>query len=163
VTFDSIELTAIYIRFIITEVTHSFLESAEALDAFVADWRDGHLPKSAWTHAAHVATAAYHAFDAPPEAVFDAMKRGILYFNSCAGVVSGPDSGYHETLTRCWSNLITRAIADARPESRFAAATHAVQIFGEDRNIPQRFYTFDVVRDRRARREWIPPDRPHQT
>jgi hypothetical protein len=33
-----------------------------------------------------------------------------------------------------------------------------VRLFGEDRDLPNLFYSFDVVRDRRARSEWVAPD-----
>ena len=138
---------------------YPFLESAEALEGFVKDWRSGVLPKHHWTHAAHVGATGYYAFNKTPEEVFAEMKRGILFFNSRSGVVDGPDSGYHETLTHFWSNRITQAVHAAQPQSRFEAARDAVQLFGEDRDLPFLFYSFDVVRNREARREWVAPDR----
>jgi hypothetical protein len=139
-------------------LNYPFLESAGALETFVAGWRACVLKKSAWTHAAHVAVTGYYAFDNPPETVFTEMKRGILAFNTAVGGVNGPDSGYHETLTRFWSNMITTSLRDHQPKSRLDAATCAVRIFGEDRDLPALFYSFDVVRDRHARREWVLPD-----
>lgn len=138
---------------------YPFLESAEALEGFVSGWRQGSLPKAAWTHAAHVAVTGYHAFDLDAETVFAEMRSGILHFNSCTGVVNGPDSGYHETLTRFWSAQISRFVREAAPASRLEAAVCAVGRFGEDRDQPSLFYSFDVVRDRRARAEWVAPDR----
>jgi len=138
---------------------YSFLESTDALDRFVADWREGTLPKSDWTHAAHVVVTAYYAFDTPAEELFTRMKAGIQHFNQCVGVIDGPDRGYHETLTRFWCNAIAGAIAEASPATRFDAAMAAVESFGEDRELPFRHYSFDLVRDRRARREWVAPDR----
>jgi hypothetical protein len=138
---------------------YPFLESNDALETFVNSWRTGVLAKNAWTHAAHVAVTGYYAFDYAPESVFSEIKSGILHFNSCTGVVNGPDSGYHETLTQFWSNTITRAVRNGSPKSRLDAANFAVQLFGEDRDLPTLFYSFDVVRDRRARGEWMIPDR----
>jgi hypothetical protein len=138
---------------------YPFLGGADALENFVNAWVTGLLPKPAWTHAAHIAVSGYYAFDASADRVYDRMKRGILYFNSCVGVVNGPNSGYHETLTRFWSNTIASAVRNGRRKSRFDAAVHAVERFGEDRDLPRLFYSFDVVRDRRARVEWVPPDR----
>jgi len=112
-----------------------------------------------WTHAAHVAVTGYHAFNNTAESVFAEMKLGILHFNSFTGVVNGPDSGYHETLTRFWSNIITSTVRGAKPESRFEAARCAVRHFGEDRDLPSLFYSFNVARDRGARSEWVAPDR----
>jgi len=34
----------------------------------------------------------------------------------------------------------------------------AVAAFGSERDRFRQFYSFDVVRDRRARREWVAPD-----
>ena len=137
---------------------YPFLATLDVLDAFVRDWRRGDLPKNAWTHAAHVAVTGYYAFDHAPEATFEAMKRGILHFNTSTGGVNGPDSGYHETLTQFWSKTIARSIHDANLDSRLDAATYAVRLFGEDRDLPGLYYSFDVVRDRNARKEWVSPD-----
>jgi hypothetical protein len=135
-----------------------FLEDAFALEAFVEHWREGTLEKSDWTHAAHVGVAGYFAFDSPAEAVFARMKRGILHLNAFTGVVNGPDSGYHETLTQFWSSMITEAVHAAGLQSRFEAAAYAVRMFGDKRDLPEQYYSFDVVRDRRARAEWVAPD-----
>jgi hypothetical protein len=137
---------------------HAFLESDAALTAFLEHWTQGTLPKAAWTHAAHVAAAAYLAFSLEPEEAFQRMKAGILHHNHSVGTVNTEDSGYHETLTRFWCETIGRFVHGGRFPSRFAAVRAAVSRFGEDRNRHKLFYSFDVVRDRRARREWVPPD-----
>jgi hypothetical protein len=87
------------------------------------------------------------------------LTRCISGFNYATGVVNGPDSGYHETLTRFWSEIITQMVRKAKPKSPFDAAHYAIARFGEDRDLPSLFYSFDVVRDRRARSVWVPPDR----
>lgn len=141
------------------KLDYPFLDSSDALERFIDAWRTGVLPKSDWTHAAHVAATGYFAFDRSVADVFATMKPGILAFNEAKGGVNGPDSGYHETLTQFWSSTIARAVHEARPQSRLEAARCAVRIFGEDRDLPSLFYSFDVVRDRRARREWVASDR----
>lgn len=137
----------------------SFLQSPEDLDAFVAAWRDGRLLKAEWTHAAHVGVTGYYAVDRTPDELFETMKAGIRHFNKVMGTIDGPDSGYHETLTRFWCNAIASAVSAASPVSRFDAARIAVERFGNDRELPFRYYSFNLVRDRRSRREWVAPDR----
>ncbi len=139
-------------------LSYPFLESEEILEAFVSGWLSGDLPAKAWTHAAHVGVTGYYAFDRDPESVFVQMKLGIAHFNTCKGGVNGPDSGYHETLTRFWTMRITSSVSERQPESRIEAARYAVRYFGEDRDLPSLYYSFDVVRDRQARREWVAPD-----
>jgi len=138
---------------------YPFLESEAALDDFISGWRTGTLPKSNWNHAAHVAVAAYLAFDHPPQEALDLTRTGIVHFNTCVGTPNTEDNGYHETLTRFWSSEVGDIVRGRRFGSRLEAVRHAVELFGEDRDRHRLFYSFDVVRDRRARREWVPPDR----
>jgi hypothetical protein len=139
--------------------TFALLESEASLQRFVDAWKSGKLPKSAWTHAAHVAMAAYFAFDHAADATFAIMKAGILHHNTSVGTANTEDHGYHETLTRFWSSEIGEFVRSNRFHSRFEAVRAAVSAFGEDRDRFRQFYSFDVVGDRRARREWVAPDR----
>lgn len=138
---------------------YPFLAGAAALDQFVRDWESGALPKSAWTHCAHVVVTAFYAFNCGPEALFSTIERGIRHFNNCSGVINGPDGGYHESLTRFWAQIISDFVSSRNFESRLEAARETAAVFGEDRDLFKLYYSFDVVRDQRARREWIPPDR----
>jgi hypothetical protein len=137
----------------------ALLENELTLQRFVEAWKSGKLPKSAWTHAAHVAMAAYFAFDHAADATFAIMKAGILHHNTSVGTPNTEDNGYHETLTRFWSSDIGEFVRSSRFHSRFEGVRAAVTAFGEDRDRYRQFYSFDVVRDRRARREWVAPDR----
>ena len=137
-----------------------YLRDAAALDAFVAAWRAGTLPKHEWTHAAHVAVCAWHGWnDAPLDEVFAAMKRGITAYNAAVGTANTATSGYHETLTRFWAGVIVEHLRAAKPATRFEAVRAAVAAFGAARTLHAEHYTFDVVADRRARAVWVPPDR----
>lgn len=136
------------------------LASEAALDAFVAAWASGALPKPAWTHAAHVAVCAYHGWPATPvDELWHAMRRGIRAYNEAVGTANTATSGYHETLTRLWAGVIAQHLREHAPATRLEAVRSAVATFGTDRSLHARFYTFDVVGDTRARAEWVPPDR----
>jgi hypothetical protein len=140
-------------------VVHSFLASADALDCFVADWQQHRLPKTAWTHAAHVAVGAYFAFDHDEAATLSIMRPGIRSFNESVGGVNSATAGYHETITRLWVMAIARHLHDVRPATRFAAAVSAVARFESPRELLERHYSWDIVSDQRARAEWVEPDR----
>ena len=137
----------------------ALLENEIELRRFVEAWKAGRLPKAEWTHAAHVAMAAYFSFDHAGEATFAIMKAGILHHNTSVGTPNTEDNGYHETLTRFWAGEIGAFIRTGRFTSRLEAVRAAVAAFGGDRDRFRQFYSFDVVRDRRARREWVAPDR----
>ena len=137
---------------------HSFLADAIALEQFIARWKLGTLPKRFWTHAAHVGVAAYFAFDEDHERTFAILRDGIRHYNTCVGTANTEDSGYHETLTGFWAAEVGRLVRSRSFQSRLDAVRAAVTAFGEDKYRFRGYYSFDVVTNRRARREWIEPD-----
>jgi flavin reductase (DIM6/NTAB) family NADH-FMN oxidoreductase RutF len=138
---------------------YPFLDSEETLEEFLRLWESGTLPRSSWTHGAHVAVAAYYAFEYSPETAFQMTKSGILHFNISVGTPNTEDSGYHETLTRFWAGIVGGFVRVRQFPSRLEAVRDAVRQFGEDRDLHRLHYSFDVVRDRGARRQWVQPDR----
>lgn len=139
-----------------------FLRSEAELDRFLAAWRAGTLPKSEWTHVAHVAVAACHLFYRPQEKALEEIRAGIIHYNACVGTANTDHSGYHETLTRFWTGLIADLLGTGTLSSRLAFVRAAVRTLGGDSALFRRYYSFDVVKDVRARREWIAPDRGPQ-
>jgi hypothetical protein len=135
-----------------------FLGSEDALADFLRTWETGRLSKQAWTHAAHVAVAACYAFEHDLETTFARMKMGIIRHNECVGTANTETNGYHETLTRFWAGEICELVQAGGSRSRLEAVRAAVEKFAQDRDRFRRFYSFDVVGDKRARREWVPPD-----
>lgn len=140
-------------------MTPDFVSTADALDTFVADWHAGRVSRGAWTHGAHVAVCGYYAHAMHPAATFAVMKAGILAHARANGVVHTPTSGYHETLTRLWTLAIGAHVRRNGARTRWEAACAALERFGEDRALPRRCYSFDVVNDAQARAAWVAPDR----
>lgn len=136
------------------------LADEHALEAFVEAWRTGTLPKTEWTHAAHVAVCAFHAWPAvPAEVLLGQMRAGIIAYNDAVGTANTPTSGYHETLTRFWCGVVAATLATAGPPTRLAAVRHAVAALGEARALHAAHYDIDVVQDPAARATWVPPRR----
>ena len=139
--------------------SNDFLESADTFENFVSDWRFGLLPRERWTHAAHVAVAAYHAFHATPKGAYGELRDGILRFNRCCGIENTETSGFHETLTRFWWETICAFVNGRTFDSAWEAARSTVAEYGSDRDLFRMAYDHDIVRDRVARRTWVPPMR----
>ncbi len=87
------------------------------------------------------------------------MRPGIRTFNESIGGQNSETSGYHETITRLWIIAITAFLRQARPASRFEAASAATARFEEPGALLRACYDHDVVNDTRARAEWVAPDR----
>lgn len=133
----------------------TWLASPEAFAAFIATWERGELPKATWTHAAHVGVGACYAVRYGHDA-FVHTRAGILRHNDAVGTPNTDTSGYHETLTRFWVDVLAAATAGLSDE--WEAARLAVARFGDVRNYHAQFYSYDVVRSTAARRAWHAPD-----
>jgi hypothetical protein len=138
---------------------HPFAESTETLEKFVLDWERGTLPKTQWTHGAHVGVAAYFACDYASAALVQIMRLGIRHYNLASGGANTEDHGYHETLTRFWAEAVGSFVREGRFVSRLEAVRNTLVRFGERSDYYRSFYSFDVVQDREARRAWVSPDR----
>ncbi|MFN7979744.1 MAG: hypothetical protein U0P30_16540 [Vicinamibacterales bacterium] len=136
-------------------LSYPWLASPEAFTTFVAAWETGTLPKHEWSHAAHVAVGACYALR-HGAAALDRTREGIRRYNAAVGTANTDTSGYHETLTRFWAEVLAAEVAGETDEWR--AATRAVARYGEDRDLHALHYGFDVVRSVHARRAWVAPD-----
>ena len=134
------------------------LSSSEALDRFLQGFESGTLPKTEWTHAAHVAAAAYYLHNSSVAIILPLMRARISAFNLSVGGANTPTSGYHETLTHFWLLIVAEFLRQRRPESPLAAAQQAVATFGEARTLHTLYYSGDVVKDSAARLAWRAPD-----
>ncbi len=138
---------------------HPFLASDSTLRAFVAEWEARTLPKAQWTHAAHVAVCAFYTVEHGHTEALRRMREGIPVYNAAVGGQNTEDSGYHETLTCLWAQIIADFMATQQFTTPFAAVEAAVLRYGQERKLHETFYSYNVVADRRARREWVPPDK----
>lgn len=112
------------------------------------------LPKSEWTHAAHVAAAVWMLEQHGTEAE-RLMPDMIRRYNRSVGTPNTDHEGYHHTITLA----SLRAIAHAAGKGTLLERTNRVLAAGFDR--PDwlfRYYRKETLFSVKARREWVAPD-----
>ena len=116
------------------------------------------LSKDDWTHRAHVRVAYLLLRRWGTCAAMSRMRRGILLLNRAHGVLNGPRSGYHETITVTWVALVRHFIAETGPVGSFdefirrnpwLLSTDALT----------RHYSRELLGSPEARAEYVEPDR----
>lgn len=136
-----------------------YLVSDGALDEFLLRFREGTLPKGEWTHAAHIAMAADYSLRYDVAECLERARRDIRHFNESVGGKNTEDGGYHETLTVFWLGVVRDFLKkQSRDAPRLRLVQQAVAAFAPQRDLFKRFYSFDVVGSREARKQWVPPD-----
>jgi len=135
-----------------------FLSSDETLAALLSHFEAGTWPIADWRHIHHLAVAACYIRENLNS--MDRLRDSIKHYNLSQGGRNTEDSGYHETLTRFWVEVITNYL-ESLPSGlpRLEVARLVVANFASQRDLFQTYYDFDVVKSREARQVWIPPSR----
>ncbi|WP_135228896.1 hypothetical protein [Deinococcus fonticola] len=102
-----------------------------------------------FSHEAHVYVAWLMLQDAPALLALAEFRRGLRQIAQA----SGKADKYHETLTVAWFLLVLERRRAGETWEEFIARHPDLLNAG----LVQEFYAFDVMRDERARREFIAP------
>ena len=130
----------------------------EEIDAFLAAFEDGSLPREQWSHGAHLLTGACYVHTLGQAAATDRMRTRVKAYNEAVGGKNTATSGYHETVTVFWIALLAQLRRQQEAMGRSEFAHSAVARFQQHRQILADYYSFDVIASEQARREWIAPD-----
>ena len=129
-----------------------------AMELLVARFLDRTLPKSEWTHEAHLRVGLWHVLNFATEVALDRLRAGITQLNKSLGTPNTDRGGYHETITRFYVSLIARFVTECdrtRPIDLLAA--ELIERFG-DRTLPLRHYSRALLESVAARRGLVEPD-----
>ncbi len=122
----------------------------------LARFEDATLPREEWTHEAHLAIALHYCRE-DEAAALDRMRTGIQRFNAATGLVDGPFSGYHETLTVFWVRAVS-SFARENPGELEEVFPRLLAAWG-DAKAPLRFYSKRALMNPFARARFLEPDK----
>lgn len=115
------------------------------------------LPKSAWTHEAHLKVALSMLISYPFDEALCHLRAGIILLNKAHQTLNTANAGYHETLTQFWATVINLFLA----ENTGHTAEKAVCMFLESglasKDLPFHFYEKEQLLNTRHRARFIPP------
>jgi len=132
--------------------------SPSEIDSLIHAFQECSLPRSQWTHEAHLTVALWYLFYDSEQEAINAVRNGIKRYNSVQGIETTKDGGYHETLTLFWVRTIRRYLADeSRNRSMVNLANGLIAKYA-DRTLPFSYYTRDRLMSSEARINWVEPD-----
>jgi len=117
------------------------------------------LPKSNWTHAAHLAAGFCLLHRYGLEDTIAHMPKVIQDYNISTGTPNTDEDGYHHTLTLFYLKDIEKYIRSLNRDYDFVDACHKL-INGENglKKYPFKFYSKERLFSLEARNEWVEPD-----
>ena len=132
--------------------------SPSEIDSLIHAFQECSLPRSQWTHEAHLTVALWYLFYDSEQEAINAIRNGIKRYNSALGIETTKDSGYHETLTLFWVRIIRQyLVQESRNRSIVSLANGLIAKYA-DRTLPFRYYTRDRLMSSEARNHWVEPD-----
>jgi hypothetical protein len=127
-------------------------------DRIVREFIARTLPKSEWTHEAHLRVGLWHALRYADAAALELLRGRISAYNEATGVANTAQSGYHETITRFYVHVIRVFVRSVNPVSPIDEMAHALIEQWGDKNLPLRHYSPHRLFSAEARRAWVEPD-----
>src|SRR5262249_23005686 len=125
------------------------------IQAPVRSFEEGSLPRSEWTHEAHLVVALWYLWNHPRDEATARIREGIRRFNRR----QGREAAYHETITLASVAVIGRFSDGGGRAESIARSAQALLAACGDREHLLRYYSDDVLRSDAARNVWVPPDR----
>ena len=124
----------------------------------IGEFESCSLPRTEWTHAAHLTIALWYHLTAPLD-VTALVRAGIKRYNEAHGIMTTPTSGYHETMTLFWIAIVTKYLRELpdRDRSFVALANGLLEKYG-DKDLPITYYSHERLFSREARASWLAPD-----
>jgi len=116
------------------------------------------LPKSEWTHEAHISTTCWMILERPDIQPERDLPGLIRRYNESVGGVNDATQGYHETITQVYILSLRTALAGGEGRG-LAERVNAILLAPEGRrDWPLRFYSRERLFSKKARLGWVEPD-----
>lgn len=116
------------------------------------------LPKSEWTHEAHISTTSWLILERPEILPERDLPGLIRRYNESVGGMNSDTEGYHETITQVYIRTLRLSLTESEGQG-LAERVNAVLLAPEGRrDWPLRFYSRELLFSKEARLEWVEPD-----
>src|SRR5882724_4562500 len=117
------------------------------------------IPRVEWTHVAHLAVGLWHVREFGSVVALERLRNGIRKLNESHGNSNTAESGYHETITRAYVQLLAEFLnqfSDDVSTDKILEKLLASPLAGRDALLD--FYSRELLHSSAARLNWTPPD-----
>lgn len=128
------------------------------LESLVRAFEACTLPRSEWTHQAHLTVALWYLVHCSGREATARIRNGIKRYNAANGVQTTKDGGYHETITLFWICIISKYLLLADAGCSLVEITNGMIARFSDGRFPFEYYSRELLMSWRARTSWVEPD-----
>jgi hypothetical protein len=128
------------------------------IEAVIFAFEECALPRSQWTHSAHLAVALWYLTRHPKAVATQLIREGIQRYNVAMGIPQAKESGYHETITLFWIEIVARFLMEQSDNSSMLSQIHTLLQRHDDPDLMFQYYSCDRLMSWEARTNWLEPD-----
>lgn len=130
----------------------------EEVNELAKAFKERTLPKSEWTHAAHLVVGLYFCYTYAPENARNLVREGILRLNDAHGTLNTDTSGYHETITIFWLETVVAYLDKTGHDTGLAELANGLLADCGNPHLPLKYYSRERLFSVEARRNFVEPD-----
>jgi hypothetical protein len=133
-------------------------ETLDKIKNLIRSFENCTLPRREWTHSAHLIVTLWYVTHYPETEVVKLVREGIKKYNAAQGIKTTQYSGYHETITLFWIQIVRNFLAAEGVNFPLVhLANYLVMAYG-DKNLPFEYYSHQLLMSWEARKHWVEPD-----
>ncbi len=142
-----------------TEYQPRLFEDAGAIVRIGLGLLDCTLPKTAWTHEAHLAATLWLVRDRPDLNAEADLPTIIARYNVSVGGVNDDAQGYHETITQVFIAAVRDHLGERTDDESLLDSVNALLLSKRGRrDWPLRSYSAERLFSTEARSRFVQPD-----
>ena len=127
--------------------------SADEIESIVRRFESCDFAKGEFTHALHLAVAAWYASKYSEHEAVTRMRSGLLHLTNKFGV-----KAYHETITQFWMRISRDFLASESSGSSLAAAVNRLIEAFAAKDVVYHYYSRELLQSDLAKTNWVEPD-----
>lgn len=136
-------------------------KSLDEIKNIVRAFEDCTLPLSEWKHSAHLTVALWYLTDFYQHEAVNCLRDRIPIYNAAHGIKTTKDSGYHETITLFWLQIITWYLSANAGNNNIVLLTNKlIDSYGNPR-LTLEYYSLEKLMSWEAHITWLEPDVKH--
>lgn len=140
-----------------SDKTRNYKTEAD-IKSLIAEFENCTLPRSEWNHQAHLTIALWYLNRYDEQEAINRVRRGIQRYNEAMGIKTTKDSGYHETLTLFWIQMVSQYLSVNKEKTFNLKTAIAIYQIYRDKSLPFQYYSRDLLMSWEARSGWVEPD-----
>jgi hypothetical protein len=132
--------------------------SDSQIESLISRFEMRQLPKTEWTHEAHLIVAIWYCSKHSLVEALDLVRANITNHNTAVGTPNSDQEGYHESITKFWLLIAKDFIKDRHIESMSDLCNAFIASPQGKSAYPLEYYSAELLFSMPARHRWIEPD-----